>query len=148
MITLDDFEGLPVVATGITIPNAAGGFREPLEVEPKVFHHGDEVYATLKLRCRRVYHDPVDKEVPDGDQRRVHVFDAVSATFVDEAQASADLDAQAERIRLAKEGPSLFDGPDAELAAAHDAGEHRELVDGCEECEHERRLVAEEDGEA
>lgn len=142
-MSLPDFEGLPVTAVAITIPNAGGGFRDPLEIEPVVLHQGDEVYATFKLRVRQINHQPVDKDVPDGAQRRIQVLDALSATFVDEDRAAADLEDQAERIRLAKEGPSLFDSGDeaADLASAHDAGEHRELVDGCEECEHERELT-------
>jgi hypothetical protein len=100
---LATFEGLAVVGSSIEIPNAAGGLREALKVDPMELHLGDEFYVTFRCRVRRLRFDPVDKEELVGPVHRVHVSEAVVATVVSEDLVGPALEAQAKRIADAKE---------------------------------------------
>lgn len=103
-MTLASFEDQPVVGSSIELPNAAGGLREALKVEPVEFHHGDEFTVAFKCRTRKVRFDPVEKDELDGDLHRVHLADVIQATLVKESDVVGDaLTTMAERIAAAKE---------------------------------------------
>lgn len=146
---LSDFENLPVRQAGVEIPGAAGGLREAMKIEPQEFHMGDEGTIALNYKVQKVRFEPIDKDDPEGDQRRVHVFAVTGAAFVDSASVQSDIDAQTERIRLAKEKAQgvarlPLDPPDEnQLLADHEAGDHAEgLVAGCPSCDLEVDLEA------
>lgn len=146
---LADFEGLAVRQVGIEIPGVAGGLRDAVKIDPQEFHQGDEGYIALNWRCVKVRFEPVDKDEPDGDQRRVHVFEVQTAMIVDESIVGDQITAQRERIRIAKEkaaGIARLDFDPDNFAAGHAAGKHQKLVKGCFACDEEVEAVNEESG--
>lgn len=94
MSDLGTFEGKPVVATGIEIPNAAGGLNKALALDPAHFEQGEELTVALRVIVEKVRHDPADKDVPDGEQVRVHIAPTHAAAIL-EGDA---LDRSAEQI--------------------------------------------------
>lgn len=149
---LTPFEGLAVRQVGIEIPGAAGGLRDAMKIEPAEFHKGETVYVVLQCVVGRVRFDPIDKDDPAGDQRRVHIFDVEGATMVDGDLVREHLDAQADRIARAKDraaGVSRLPTPDEveRLQVEHEAGVHRDLVAGCPDCDTEAKAAADEAGD-
>jgi hypothetical protein len=142
---LSPFEGRDVVAAAIEIPGAAGGLREAMKFVPGELQHDDEVYVVLHCRVKKVRFDEIKD---DEGLTRVHVFDVDSAALVDGGLVRDHLDAQNERIRLAKEQAEgiqrlgLDPGEMAEAEALeqqHKAGVHADgLRDGCPACEEEK----------
>jgi len=152
MPELSDFEGLPVRQAGIEIPGAAGGLREAMKIDPQEFHKGDEVYVVLHCRTDKVRFDPIDRDDPTGDQRRVHVFGVEGATIVDAELVSEHIEAQREKIARARDreqGVGRLPTADEleRLDAEHEAGVHRDLVPGCPHCAEEASAAAAEAGE-
>lgn len=141
-LTLADFEGKSVVEVGIEIPGAAGGLREAMKIDPVTFTQGETTFVVLQCKVGKVRFEPIDKDYLDGDQRRVHVFTVEGATMVDGDLVREHLDAQAERILLAREAaqgitrlPMEQDGVEFDLALVHADGGHASgLVDGCPVC--------------
>lgn len=152
--TLTPFEGKDVLAAAIEIPNAAGGLREAMAIDPQEYHHGERRYVVLELDCTKVRFDPVKDT---GGLRRVHVFSATGATFVDADLVAKHVEAQRERIEAAKieaeraeraEGIRRVPFGD-ELQDAHDRGEHMDgLVEGCADCQAEHDAAEAEEAEA
>lgn len=97
---LEDFEGCAVVRSGIEIPNAAGGLRDAMEIEPRQFHHAEKVYVVLECDVSKVRFDPIKDS---DDLARVHVFSAQHAVIVDADLVKAQLQEQRDRILKAKE---------------------------------------------
>lgn len=145
---LTDFEGLPVRQVGIEVPGVAGGLRDAIKIDPQEFHQGDEGYLTLRWKVGKVRFEPIDKEDPAGDQRRVHVFNVLSAAIVDgEQPAATALEDQKRRIEEAAGIARLdFEGEAKKLE--HEDGKHQELVDGCPLCDEEVEAEADEAAEA
>ena len=145
---LSDFEGKAVRQVGIEIPGAAGGLRDSLRVDPQEFHQGDTVYVVLECPVQKVRFDPIDKDEPGGDQRRVHVFGTAGAAIVDRELVAEALAEQKRRVTLAAEaaaGVGRLDIDEGESEKAHDDGLHASgLVPGCSKCEAEIQAVADE----
>lgn len=148
MTNLAKFEGKNVIATDVVLRGTGDGLSSAMRVDPMVHKHGERVVIAIEAVVQQVRHDPDDKTEPDGDQVRVHIMRAETATIL-ETDAAGDvqaaLDAQRDRIQRAKdeEAGVLRLPTDDELLAAHTAGEHSAgLVDGCVECENEAELVA------
>lgn len=143
---LGTFEGASVRRAAITIPNAAGGLRDALKIEPQVFRAGDHVTVVMDLVCVDLHFPAIDKAAPGGDRERVHVFKAEGATFIDRELVASVLDEQCVRIEAAKDaesGQERIDG--AKLDLDHFEGKHADaLVAGCAKCDEERELIAEE----
>lgn len=144
--TLPAFEGHAVRRAGIEIPNAAGGLREAMKIDPQVIRQGERRFVVLEVVCQKVRHEPIDAEQPGGDQSRVHVLSAQAATFVDEDLVRDHLDAQKARIALAADDDSGQQriGHEQDLMVEHTAGRHKRLRKGCPACEQERDLVKQE----
>ena len=150
---LSDFEGLAVRQAGVELPKAAGGLQEAMKIEPREIHQGDEGTIALSYTCQKVRFEPIDKDAPDGDQRRVHVLQVTGAAFIDSDVVNKEIADQSERIQRAKEEAkgisrlALADGDEEQedaLAEAHDNGDHAEgLVAGCPYCREEADLEAE-----
>jgi hypothetical protein len=98
---LEPFGGRPVTQTGLEIANAAGGLQKALAVEPREFDHGDEAFVVLKVDCRKVRFDEVDPDDEAAGLRRVHVFHADEAAFMDGDVVQKVLAEQKERIEKA-----------------------------------------------
>lgn len=142
---LSDFEGSPVRQAGIEIPGAAGGLRDSMKIAPQEFHKGAEVVVALRCIVDKVRFDPIDKDDPAGDQRRVHVF-AVDTAMVAEGDLAGiierALSEQKEHIQRLKDeasGQGRLDDEmneaERELVAAHERGEHTYLDSACSECQ-------------
>lgn len=80
MAELKEFEGKPVTEVGIEIRGVAGGLQEAVKFTPVEWEQGEEHYIVLRCSVKDINHEPVDKEVYDGDQRRVHVLTSLEAT--------------------------------------------------------------------
>jgi hypothetical protein len=102
-VKLSEFEGLEVTQSSIEIPDAAGGLRAALKIDPVELHKGDRVYVALECEVVKVRFDPVDKEDLTGEQARIHVFRTVSAAIVEKDLVGDALAAQADRIAEARE---------------------------------------------
>lgn len=103
-MTLASFEDQPVIGSSIELPNAAGGLREALDIEPAEFHMGDEFTVAFKCRVRKLRFDPVDKDELDAELRRIHVADVIQATLVKESDVVGDaLASMAERVEAARQ---------------------------------------------
>lgn len=139
---LTGFEGHDVLRAAIEIPNAAGGLREAMKFEPREFSHDEEVTLVLKCRVKKVRFDPIkDTEA----LARIHVLDAIEATFIEDETVEAALAEQRERIAEAKRlaaGTPDFDDHVDQLVAEHEAGDHHDLMDGCPTCAEEADLTA------
>ena len=98
---LEPFGGRPVTQTGLEIANAAGGLQKALAVEPREFEHQDEAYIVLKVECRKVRFEEVDPDDDATGLRRVHVFHAESAAFIDGDVVKKVLTEQSEKIEAA-----------------------------------------------
>lgn len=102
-VKLSDFEGLVVAESGIEIPDAAGGLRDALKVDPVELHKNERVYIVLACDVAKIRHDPIDTGELDGPQRRVHVLKTAQATIVDASLVKDALDKQQLRLAEAKE---------------------------------------------
>lgn len=148
---LPAYEGIDVDKATVKITNAGDGLSDALKFEPVALHHGDEVFFVLKGKVVKVTHEPEGKVELDDDIDelvRVHVVKTFEIAMVDEFDVSELLAKNRERIKKRKDEEAgvmnLFpDAPDADaLAAAHGAGEHTDLVEGCEDCDEEARAEA------
>lgn len=100
---LNEFEGLPVTEVGVEMPGASGGLRDAVKFDPVEWHQGDEHFIVLKGTVSKIRHEPVDKDKPDGEQRRVHVLQ-VEEAFPIAAEDVADyVAAQSARIKKLKD---------------------------------------------
>lgn len=151
---LHAFEGTDVVAASIEIPDAAGGLRDALAVDPVELHHGDEGIVALRWRVKKVRFDPAKGKGNEGKLARVHVFETLEAAFIDDDQLDKHIRADADRVKREVErlqGVQRLDDaieePDpeqlssdaehtAELLRAHVEGLHHSgNVVGCVACE-------------
>lgn len=149
---LSSFEGRPVIRAAVRITRAGDGLSEALKFAPVALHHDDEVFFVLRGSVSQVNHKP---DGADADELvRVHTVEAVEIAMVDESDVADLLAGAAERVGRARaealEAENRENGifplgdAEAELLAAHDAGEHTDLVEGCAECDSEVREVAAE----
>lgn len=116
---LTPFEGRDVSATTITIPNAGGGLRKALEVDPRELHQGERVTLVLDCEVDKIRFDPVKD---DDTLERLHVLKAVRATFIDTDAVRDALDAQQRRIDEAEGVQQLPFGEGEEADVEGDAG--------------------------
>lgn len=128
---LDDFEGAAVISSGVEIPNAAGGLRDAMKIEPRQFHHGERVYLVLECDVSKIRFDPIKDS---DDLARVHVFTAQHAVIVDADLVKAQLEEQKARILKAKEEAAGiqrldFEETDEEKLAAEQAAAEAEAND-------------------
>lgn len=144
MTDLSPFEGVDVIHAKIEIPDAAGGLREAMAVEPVELHHGDEVHVVLHCRVKKVRFDPAAKDNTD-ELTRVHVFETLDAAFIESDAVADHVRANVNRVRKLVEeqkGIQRLDdvlGDDDESAAeqerAHEAGLHHGVtVEECPAC--------------
>lgn len=154
---LSPFEDHEVVEAAIEIPNAAGGLQDAMEIDPQEFHHGERRTIVLDVVVKKVRFDPIKDT---GNLRRVHVFSAESATFIDRAVVAGALDEQTLKIAQARsaaeEAAKALKGEEAmrknmgllsaeELADEHLRGDHASgLVNGCSDCDLEAEAEKEE----
>lgn len=143
---LSSFEGVDVIHAKIEIPDAAGGLREAMAVEPVELHHGDEVHVVLHCRVKKVRFDPAAKDNTD-ELTRVHVFETLDAAFIESDAVADHVRANVDRVRKLVEEQKgiqrlddvLAEDDDEEAAAeqgrAHEAGLHHGVtVEGCPAC--------------
>lgn len=146
---LGEFEGEKVLSAGIELPDAAGGLREALAIEPQAFHDdGSKRFVVLEVGLEKIRFDPIrdGKEGAKLGWRRVHVFKTSGATFVDADLVKSHIDQQRERIQRAKDQATGQGSLSTELLESqHADGRHADgLVEGCPRCEEEQALEEEE----
>jgi hypothetical protein len=124
---LSPFEGQDVLGSGIEIPNAAGGLQQALKIDPQEFHHGDKRYVVLEVDCEKVRFDPIKDTA---GLRRVHVFSAKGATFVDADLVSKHVEDQRDRILRAKEAAAGVTRLEDQDGLADEEAEEPDEADG------------------
>lgn len=95
---LHDYEGNPVVVSKIEIPDAAGGLRDALAVDPIELAYRDEGYLVLHWRVKKIRHEPAGKDHSDDELARVHVLTTLNAAFIEEDQVGAYVRESADRV--------------------------------------------------
>lgn len=149
---LSPFEEKEVVEAGLEVPNAAGGLRDAMAIDPAEWHIGDRITLVLDGVVQKIRFDPVKGS--QGQLSRVHVLSADGVTLIDrdlvadvlanQAARVAEFKEAAKRAADAKKGQGRLPTDD-ELLAQHGEGDHAdELVDGCPACEDERQALADE----
>jgi hypothetical protein len=147
---LTPFEGNEVAQTSVAIRNAGDGLSSALKVDPLELKIGDTDFVAV--RCDVVALDFKPVKGAEDTLNRVHILRATDATLVDSDVVSKQIDAQRERINLAREREKgilrlplgeVTPIPDADLFHAKD-GTPFETLDELESYE---ALLAEEDGE-
>jgi hypothetical protein len=129
--TLGEFEGSPVVQSGIEIPSAGGGFHDSLAVLPESWTEGTVIDVVMRCKVGKVRFEPAkpasgDPELPEAAMRRVHVLAPLVAA-VDNGAVCADLIA------------------DTEARVEQLRDERRERADAAREAEKARRKRERED---
>lgn len=105
--TLGEFEGSPVVQSGIEIPSAGGGFHDSLAVLPEAWTEGTVIDVVMRCRVGKVRFEPAkpaagDPELPDSAMRRVHVLTPLVAAVDNGAICDGlliDTEARVEQLR-------------------------------------------------
>jgi hypothetical protein len=130
---LDPVDGQSVTEIGIEIPGAAGGFREPLDVDMtlidglKDVHQGDTIFCVLQLTKAKWRYQPAKNH--DG-LKRVDIFAVGGAAIVGAEFAEEAIHEQRERTREAAENAagqgSMVDGK----SAAKPDADHRTEPEG------------------
>jgi hypothetical protein len=100
---LSEFEGLPVTEVGVEMPGASGGLHEAMKFQPVEWRSGDEQFVVLRGTVNKIRHEPIDRDEPDGDQRRVHILKVEEAFPIDAAHVSDYVAKRREEIRKARE---------------------------------------------
>ena len=154
---LEDFEGSPVRQAGLEVRGVSGGLSDSMKIAPRSYHKGDRITVIMEAVVRDVRFDPIDKDDPSGDQRRVHIVPVEEAMVVEGELADiirTALAAQSEHIQRLKDeasGQGRFDvemdDAEKELVAAHERGEHSYLDAACSECQLEMEAEEAERGE-
>jgi hypothetical protein len=119
-MSLNDFEGHPVYASGIEMPGASGGLNKALRVNDLELHHGDKGTIAISYEVTKVRFDPVrDTE----GLERVHVLTVTGAAEIPDDMVAEALEQQAIRVEEAKGVKRLpldSDDPDADEPDAAD----------------------------
>lgn len=102
-VELGNYEGRPVIAASITIPNAGGGLYDALALDPVVLHSGDEFVIALRCRTEDINHKMIkDKGEDTGNFNRVHKAVAMSGMIIDADLVRDLFTAQRKRLDEAK----------------------------------------------
>ena len=101
---LTPFEGRDVIRSRVEITNAAGGLHEAMDFDPVELGQGETVFVLMECKVNKIRFDPITHKGEDlGSAARIHILRAEMATFVEAHYAREHIDAQKERIRLARE---------------------------------------------
>lgn len=103
---LPPFDGRPVVRTTLKVTKAGDGLSPALQLDPQVFRIGQRVTLILDGVISDVDHRVAkgyDATEDDAPLQRLHTFETESAMVIDRGAVAEALDAQAEKIRLARE---------------------------------------------
>lgn len=137
---LSEFDGKSVRQAGVEIPGAAGGLQAAMKVDPQEFRQGERVVVALECIVQKIRHEPIDKDDPHGDQRRVHIFKVDNAAIIEEGIAREALDRQRDSVRRAiEEAEGIarlpYEGDGEDPVEAHNRGDHADELDSeCPEC--------------
>ena len=110
---IDEFDGMPVVATAVKVTNAGDGLSQAQKIEPEKFTMGQKVVLIIECVVTRVAHEPVSKDAPSLLQR-THTLRAgtVAVAASGDPKLKKILDTQAVKIEEAKGIKRLFDADD------------------------------------
>jgi len=90
-----EFEGLPVLSSGVTMPGASGGLNKALTVSGLELHKDDEVVLAVHCKVSELRFPPV----PDTNGvQRVHVLKVENATVIDHGTVADALEAQRVKV--------------------------------------------------
>lgn len=124
MAELTPFDGRPVETLAAIITKTGDGLSEALEVSPVESHIGERKTVAIDVFLKKVRFDPIkDSE----SLKRVEIWEAEGATFVDRSVVGEALDEQARKIEEAKgvqrlplDGELEGDGEDEALEPLED----------------------------
>jgi hypothetical protein len=131
--TLTPFDGREVTGLSAIITKTGDGLSDALEVDPVESHIGSRRTVALDVYLKKVRFDPIKDTTL---LRRVEIWEAEGATFVDRAVVSEALDAMAQRIEEARGVQRLplddaLDEDEADEEPLTDAEEKaRDILDG------------------
>lgn len=151
MNNLGTHDDQPVVGSKIVLRNAGDGLSDAMKIDPQLMRHGETHHVVMEVVVvGGGRFDPLDKDDPDSPFIRTHTLRARSALIVDDATVESILEKHNDKLeelreqeRLEKEEAAGIQRLTA-VADAHAAGKHRDLVEGCDECENEAALAAAE----
>lgn len=147
---LSKHRGGKVTGLGVAVSNTGHGLETTVEVDPIIIQPGDTAFVIFEVEPDK---DRYDKKYNgDGDWTGewtfVPMLKAIGCTILlsDSAPALREaIDAQNERITIAREEGQGVHRLDYDLSKAHAEGEHADgLVEGCAACELEAGLDASE----
>lgn len=138
--------GGKVTGLGVAVSNTGHGLETTVEVDPIIIQPGESAFVIFEVTPDK---DRYDKKY-DGDGNWtgewtfIHMLRADGCTILlaDAAPALREaIDAQNERITIAREESQGVHRLDYDLGRAHAEGEHADgLVEGCAECELEAAM--------
>lgn len=150
MADLGEHNGRPIVGMGIIIRGTGDGLSKAMKAQPQHIDQGQTVYVLIEAKCIDVHHPVEDRKYPElGGVTEVPVLLASVSTIVDESVAAKSIEAQREILRRWEdENAGRLTISDAILEAEHADGLHKRPVPGCEDCDREVELAAQEKAEA
>lgn len=99
--TLAPIDGLPVVRTTVKLVNAGDGLSKSMRIDPAELHQGDRVFILSEGVVQKLQAEPIDPDVPGGDQTRVHIVKCETMMLVDREFAADRVEAQKAKLRQA-----------------------------------------------
>lgn len=118
-VRLGEFEGKPVVGARVIVRNTGDGLSNAQAVDPVKLDQGDRVIVAFECDVSEIRFDPYEKDELDGDQLRVHILKAESATILPTGAAYD------ETLKLLKD-------QEARINAAVEAAQGQEQLPGTE----------------
>jgi hypothetical protein len=143
---VDPSSGRTIVGVRLDVRGAGGGLGHFLDIDPVRISQGDRVKVLIDAVCIDVGHPLADLEDPDesGVYEKA-ILNAETAIIVEGQVYEKAISSFRERADVAAEKAAGIHRLDL-LGADHAAGKHDVLVEGCEECDRERELEADEQG--
>jgi hypothetical protein len=102
-LDLGDYEGYPIIETGIIINKTGDGLSKAMNVEPVSITPGEKAQIVVGLRKTKDRYDFIrDKSNRIIGVKWIQIFDATVAAFTKSTNAKKELDQMASKIEKAK----------------------------------------------
>lgn len=149
---LGSFDDRDVIATKLIITNTGDGLSASMKLDPALLTLGQEVTFAVRGVVAKVRFEPVGGKDgdPESEVVRVQIVKAGAVKLISSVVVDAELAEHALRIERAKDaeaGQGRLPTTD-ELQDAHANGEHEEPIGGCPDCEQAINDAHEQGGHA